>query len=368
MPKKTTYSCSHYFPALPVVLISGVSGAMGSVLAKALNGQYQVVGIDRYCREDLTADCIPIDLTSDEAVARAFQEIRENYGDHITSVIHLAAYYDFSGEESPLYQQVNVEGTRRLLRALQEFQVDQFVYSSTMLVHKATQPGIAITEESPLEAHWAYPISKLKTEQVITAEHGNIPYVLLRIAGLYDDRGGVPTLTHQIKRIYERSFKSRFFAGETSHGQSYVHIEDLIKAFVQVIERRNRLPDDCKILIGEPMAMSYQALQNELGRLIHGESWETLPVPKPLAKTETWVEEKVDAAAAKITNDHEPPFIRSFMIDRADDHYEIDISQARRLLDWQPKHTLRDTLPRIIAALKDDPLAWYQENGLTPAP
>jgi nucleoside-diphosphate-sugar epimerase len=364
MLKKNTYSRSHYFPSLPVVLISGVSGAMGSVLAEALAGQYQVVGIDRYCREDLSADCIPIDLTSDEAVAKAFQEIRQNYGDHLASVIHLAAYYDFSGEESPLYQQVNIEGTRRLLRALQGFQVDQFVYSSTMLVHKATQPGIAITEESPLEAHWAYPISKLKTEQVITAEHGDIPYVLLRIAGLYNDRGGVPTLTHQIKRIYERSFKSRFFAGETSHGQSYVHIEDLIKAFVQVVERRNRLPDDCKILIGEPMVMSYQALQNELGRLIHGESWETLPVPKPLAKTETWVEEKVDAAAAKITDDHEPPFIRSFMIDRADDHYEIDISQARRLLDWQPEHILRDTLPRIIAALKDDPLAWYQENGL----
>ena len=33
------------------------------------------------------------------------------------------------------------------------------------------------------------------------------------------------------------------------------------------------------------------------------------------------------------------------MIDLADDHYDLDISRARTLLGWEPKHSLRETLP-----------------------
>lgn len=39
---------------------------------------------------------------------------------------------------------------------------------------------------------------------------------------------------------------------------------------------------------------------------------------------------------------------------------------ARELLDWEPKHSLRDTLPRMTAALKADPRGWYEENNLKP--
>ena len=52
------------------------------------------------------------------------------------------------------------------------------------------------------------------------------------------------------------------------------------------------------------------------------------------------------------------------MVDIADDHYAIDISRARELLGWEPKHSLRETLPRMIAALKADPVAWYRANKL----
>ena len=37
------------------------------------------------------------------------------------------------------------------------------------------------------------------------------------------------------------------------------------------------------------------------------------------------------------------------------------------MLDWRPAHSLRDTLPRMIAALKADPVGWYRDNGLNPA-
>ena len=59
------------------------------------------------------------------------------------------------------------------------------------------------------------------------------------------------------------------------------------------------------------------------------------------------------------------PFIQPWMIDLADDHYELDISRARHLLGWEPHHRLIDTLPRMVEALQADPVAWYEQHQLS---
>jgi hypothetical protein len=60
----------------------------------------------------------------------------------------------------------------------------------------------------------------------------------------------------------------------------------------------------------------------------------------------------------------EEPFIKPWMIDIADDHFELDVSRAREQLGWSPKHTLRAALPGMIERLNADPPAWYRENKL----
>jgi nucleoside-diphosphate-sugar epimerase len=51
------------------------------------------------------------------------------------------------------------------------------------------------------------------------------------------------------------------------------------------------------------------------------------------------------------------------MIALADDHYALDISRARTLLGWEPRHSLRETLPKMITALKADPPGWYRKTS-----
>jgi len=68
------------------------------------------------------------DLTADDSVAAALQRLRTAYGNRIASVIHLAAYFDLTGEPDPKYQEVTVKGTERLLRGFQEFGLEQFVF------------------------------------------------------------------------------------------------------------------------------------------------------------------------------------------------------------------------------------------------
>lgn len=350
----------------PLVIITGAAGNLGQSLGKALRPEYEIVGFDlRADKSDFPI--IGMDLTSGPAIELALRKLRDSFGSNIASVIHLAAYFDFSGEDSALYDQVNVEGTRKLLRALRDFEVDQFIYSSTILVHSSCRPGEHIDENQPVEPRWAYPRSKAAAEEVVRAEREKTPYVLLRLAGVYDEHVMVPTLSHQIARIFERDFQSHFYSGNTLVGQAMLHREDLIEAFRRVIDRRHILPPATEILIGEPDAMGYDALQDELGRLLHGaDEWSTLRLPKVIAAAGSWAQHTFEPVIPDMIDKGEPPFVRPFMIPMSDDHYALDVRRARDLLGWEPKHRLQEELPRMVGLLKSDPLRWYKANGITP--
>jgi len=352
----------------PLVLITGAAGDIGSALADAFGDDHTVVGFDRPGLK-ASIPLIGVDLSSDSSVAQAFDELGRRFGHRIASVIHLAAYFDFTGEDNPLYQSVNVDGTRRLLAALQRFEVEQFVYAGTMLVHAPCKPGERIDETQPVAPKWAYPKSKAAAEDVIRREHGRIPVVLLHLAGLYDDTRCVPTLAHQIARIYERDLQSYLYAGDTEAGQSLLHKEDMVDAFRRVVERRHELPPGTVILIGEPDAMGYDALQDAIGRAIHGDAdWTTLRVPKPAARLGAALQQQLEPLVPDEVDRGDKPFIRPFMVSMADDHYALDISQARRLLGWEPRHHIRREIPKVVASLKRDPLAWYGANKVPPPP
>ncbi|HLJ79966.1 MAG TPA: NAD-dependent epimerase/dehydratase family protein, partial [Ktedonobacterales bacterium] len=159
------------------ILVTGSNGLIGYAVAKRLAGDYPVVGFQHHEKPDAPpgVDRVMVDLTSDESVRRGLDTVRERYGSHLASVVHLAAYYDFSGEPSYLYEDLTVRGTERLLRGLQSFQVEQFSFSSSMLVYAPSTPEHPIDEDWPVEPKWAYPKSKVRTEDVIRAERGNIP-------------------------------------------------------------------------------------------------------------------------------------------------------------------------------------------------
>lgn len=349
----------------PLVVITGASGGVGTALTQSLKDDYFIIGLDRSSGE-APQESYEFDLTDVDSIREALDKIRERHGRDIAAVVHLAAYFDFTGEASPLYEKVNEQGTRNLLDALDDMNVERFVYSSTMLVHEPQVPGHRVSEETPVGPTWPYPQSKARTEEVIR-QHASMPYTLLRLAGMYDEKTSVPTLSHQIARIYEHTFKSHFYSGNTNAGQACVHKEDMIDAFRRTIDRRRELPEHNEILIGEEHAVSYEALQNRLGELIHGKKkWKTVVMPKPLAKTGALLEEKSEPLVPDDFDKGEKPFIRPFMIDMADDHYELDIRRAREQLGWEPHHEVFDTLEAMVDNLLADPHGWYQANGITP--
>lgn len=339
----------------PVIIVTGSSGLIGTRIIKHLAPYYHIIGFDREggSTPPIEAEQINFDITDDNSVKTAMERVHSSNGKKIASVIHLAAYYDFSGAPSPLYEEVTVKGTGRLLEALHDFEVEQFIFSSTNLIYKPTEPGQKINEDAPLAPNWDYPESKVDTEELIKAKRGKISAVILRVAGVYDEWTHSVPISHQVQRIYEKQLTGHFYSGDVTHGNVFIHLDDLIDAIEKTIEKRNSLPEEIAINIGESVTPSYEELQEELGLLIHGEEWKTYEIPAPIAKAGAWVMDLFG-----------DPFIKPWMIDRADDHYELDISRAEKLLGWKPAHNLIDTLPAMIEHLKAEPEKWYKENKL----
>jgi nucleoside-diphosphate-sugar epimerase len=342
----------------PLIVITGRSGRIGSRAAERFSPHYTILGFDvvppkkKYPNEFF----FKVDLSSQESIDAAFQTIGEKHGTTITSVIHLAAYYSFTGEHPEKYDLITVGGTEKILKGLKGFTVEQFIFSSTMLIYAPCKVGEKIKEDSPIDAKWDYPISKVKTEKLLRERHGEIPLVLLRIAGVYDDGCHSIPISNQIQRIYDKQLESRVFPGNLTHGAAFVHMEDLIDALALAIHRREQLPHVAALLIGEDKTFSYDQLQRKISFLLFGKEMKTFRIPKIVAKIGAWVQNKLPFLPKT--------FIKPWMIDLADDNYELDITRAKKLLGWSPKYYLDTTLPQMIHDLKLDPIAWYKENNL----
>jgi nucleoside-diphosphate-sugar epimerase len=342
-----------------VIIITGSCGRIGSALCKRLGKKYKIVGFELlkalYASDN--EELVPVDLGSDESVAQAFTHIKNFYGNRIASVIHLAAYYSFNQKESPLYDKITVQGTRRLLEALQKFEVEQFIFSSTMLIHQPCGLGEKINEDSPIKATWGYPKSKVQTEKMIHEMRGQIKSVILRIAGVYDDKCHSIPISNQIQRIWENKLEARVFPGDVTHGASFLHMADLVDAIVQSVELRKQLAEELVLELGEPKTLSYDMLQRQISRLIRGKEFKTFRVPKWFAKMGATVQELIPFLPKS--------FVKPWMIDYADDNYILDISRAKKQLNWEPKHSLEQTLPVMIDFLKKDPKEFYKINLLS---
>ncbi|MCB0322108.1 MAG: NAD(P)-dependent oxidoreductase [Bdellovibrionales bacterium] len=343
----------------PLVLVTGSTGLIGTAVLNSLRDRYEVVGFDvqQPVDDEWAGRWIHCDLTETQSVQAALRSVRERYGSHLASVIHLAAFYDFSGEPNPLYQELTVEGSARLLHGLQEFDVEQFVFSSSLLVMQPVEETAnegPISEADPLAAKWPYPQSKLAAESTILCDRGTIPVVILRIAGVYDEECNSIPISQHIHRIYERKLESFFFPGDADHGQAFVHLQDAADAVRLTVEARNELDTVEVFLIGEEKVLSYRDLQEALGRLIHGKAWPTIRIPKVAAKAGAWMRGYLS----------EGQFIKPWMVDLADDDYPIETSRAQSKLGWSPHHSLEDSLYRMVIALKRDPVAWYRRHKL----
>lgn len=342
-----------------VVLITGSSGFIGRKLAEALARDFHVVGLDRSGPPEKSPGIYhhDVDITSSEDVSRVLQDIKQDFGSRLHSVIHLVAYYDFRGGADERYDKITVNGSRSLMRYLREnFEVGKFIFSSSMLVYRPVPIGERISDDSPVEPTWEYPESKIKAEAALKEEQGEIPVINLRIAGVYEDNCHSPTISQQIMRIYEGWFSSFLFPGNPDAGQSFIHLDDLCDAVVLMVKRGQPKTKFENYILGEEEVMSFRQIQHKAGMQIHKRPWPVIKVPQLVAKAGAAVMDKLPFMRE--------PFIKPWMVKHADEHFAVDLRKIRSELNWAPKRKLSETLPLMIDHLKSDPYTFYKVNKI----
>jgi UDP-glucose 4-epimerase len=170
---------------------------------------------------------------------------------------------------------------------------------------------------------------------------------------VYSEEGNSIPITNQIQRIYEKQITARLYPANTAHGSTYVHLDDLVDSIILTIKKRKELPEVVVLNVGDDEVLSYKELQDIISKEVDGTQKDIIKIPKWFAKAGAFMQNIVGKA-----------FIKPWMIDLADDHFEMDSSKAKKLLGWQPKHSLRGTLPKMIKKLKDDPKVFYKVNKL----
>ncbi len=342
-----------------IIIVTGSSGRIGSRILSRLPDKYQPVAMDFIgaTSPHPNVEFVFVDLGNDHSVKCAFDRVKYAYGGNIASIIHLAAFYSFTGKNLELYEKITVQGTRRLLDEAKKCNVEQFLFTSTMLVHEPTVRGVVQNENSPIKGKWHYPASKVRTEKLIREMHKDIPSVILRIGGCYDETCNCIPISQNIARIYEKQLSSLLFPGDSAHGVPYTHFDDLVDMVLMIVEKRATLPKESIFLCVEEDSITYRELQTNIGQLVHGKKhWPMIYTPKTIARAGAAVLDHVPFGP--------PAFIKPWMVDLADDNYEFSMEHARKVLNWSPKHSLRETLGAIVQDMKKDPITWYKRHGI----
>ena len=345
--------------ALPTLVLTGASGFVGRHLLESLAGEYRIFGIARRSQVRCGAPVHPnitwfqVDIGEREPLAEVFRMIRVLGG--ADTVVHLAAHYDFTGEEHPEYRRTNVEGLRNTLDFSRELGVKRFVFSSSVAACRLPSPGSALTEDSPPDGDHVYARTKAIGEAMVREYEDSFPSTIVRFAALFSDWCEYPPLFMFLSTWLSPAWNRNVLGGRGESAIPYLHVKDVVAALRLVLEKRPGELAPGEVLIASPDgSTSHRELFDEATRDYDGEARDPILMPRPLCGPGMWGR----ALLGRLTGDM--PFERPWMARYIDLKMTIDASRTRARLGWAPRPRLEllRRLPFLIENLKTDPLEW----------
>jgi nucleoside-diphosphate-sugar epimerase len=344
------------------LVLTGASGFVGRHLLDDLKNDYRIFAIARRSQHDCGAPMHPniawmrVDIADREGLARTFREIRSAGGARV--LIHLAAYYDFTGEDNPEYQRTNVDGTRNVLEAAREIQVSGFVFSSSVAACAFPRPEGPVNESTPPDGDHVYAWSKREGERLVREFSSSLPSRIARFGAIYSDWCEYPPLYVFLRTWLSPGWRSRILAGRGRMAVPYIHIRDLV-AFFRRLLSLSLDPGPPEVLVASTSGSTpLHRLYRLATQSFFGKARNPTFLPKAVVSPGLIA---MDFAGHAIRR---PPFERAWMRHYIDKRLEVDNRHTRERLGWtpNPRFQIERRLPFLIERLKSEPFEWLARN------
>lgn len=326
------------------VLVTGGSGFLGRYVVKELidagfkvRGTYHSIHKKRVI-EELGAEPVRMSLENQETYGPALEGV--------DVVIHLAAYYTFTGKRE-LYQKLNVEATEKLALAALKRRATRFIYcSSTEAMGPVESPPGS--EETPPNPQNEYGKSKLLAEKkIIEIAKQGLKYTIIRPSGLYGP-GNIDDVSYWFITGYaRRGLPSKIMIGKGHTYIQFAHAKDAAVGFRLAVEREESINQI--FIITEDRFYTYREVYEILYK-ITGVEPPRISINPRIAKFLLFFTEIYD----KFTGEGNIMY-RRMIVDSVTKHRAYSNEKAKRLLGFKPTYNLEDGLRETIR--------WYRENG-----
>ncbi|MGC5616537.1 NAD-dependent epimerase/dehydratase family protein [Georgenia sp. Z1491] len=316
------------------VLVTGASGMLGRATAERLVAAgHDVRTFQRRPAGVAGAADSLGSLTDDEAVRRA-AEGRD-------AVVHLAAKVSVSGPRRD-YEQVNVEGTRRLLAAAGAAGVTRFVHvSSPSVAHIGDAlVGAGAGPAEPGLARGHYARTKAAAERLALAADGpGLAVVAVRPHLVWG-----PGDTQLVGRIVERARAGRLpLLDQGAALIDSVYVDNAADALVAALDRAEDVHGQAFVVTnGEPRPVGDLLAGICLAAGVAPPAWR---VPAVLARAAGTV---VETLWAVRPGPDEPPMTR-FLAEQLSTAHWFDQRRTRAELRWRPAVSIDEGLARLAA-------------------
>jgi len=287
------------------ILVSGLGGLIGNAVARRLVADGRsVIGLDR--SQPARAPCEV--MTHDLGDRHRLHEIIVKHG--VTAIIHAG------GVSGPMVlpdnpakvADINIGGVIDMLEVVRIHKLDRLVWYSTINVYRETDDPAPVNEAAPRRPVSVYGASKLAGEGLLAAyaaEHG-IDSVALRVSSTY---GPLRASACFIRTLIENARAGR--PTPVPHAdlrtRQHIYVEDVADASIAALDRRGLR--QLAYNIGPGAALTTAEVVSEVAKSVRG----------------ACIEIAADGMAWN-----------NFRLG------PLDISAARRDLDWQPRVSLTE--------------------------